>query len=79
LTITWIDHIGSVGGHPIKISKYWEGIHEGRRMCWITPQSDGTDEGSWKLSKSGPPSENGYIIRDKNLSVLKEKMISLLT
>ena len=48
-------------------------------MCWITPQSDGTDEGSWKLSKSGPPSENGYIIRDKNLSVLKEKMISLLT
>jgi hypothetical protein len=75
--ITWTEHHGSVGGFPVKVTKYWEGLYEGKRICWITPQSDGTDDGSWKLSKSGPPSENGYIIRDKNLSVLKETLAKI--
>jgi hypothetical protein len=27
---------------------------------------------TWKLSKAGPPSENGYVISDKNAELLKE-------
>tara|TARA_R110000824_G_scaffold78135_4_gene197362 strand:- start:10180 stop:10407 length:228 start_codon:yes stop_codon:yes gene_type:complete len=68
--LTWVEHYGSVGGYPVKVSTYWEGLHEGKRMCWITPQS-GTEERAWKLSKAGRPSEEGYVIHGDDLEVLK--------
>ena len=66
--ITWLKHNGRSGGYPVKVLTYWEGLYDGKRVCWITPQSDET----WKLSKAGPPSENGYVISDKNAELLKE-------
>ena len=47
--ISWIERTGMVGGYPVKVTTYWEGLYKSKTMFWITPLSNG----EWHLVSAG--------------------------
>ena len=70
--ICWVSHTGMVGGYPVKVQNYWEGLYNQKTFFWITRLSN--DE--WHLVSSGPSHKSGISIRDKDVDKLKQAAVS---
>ena len=64
--ICWVKHTGMVGGYPVKVTTYWEGLYKSKTMFWITPLSNR----EWHLVSAG--NNNKFSMRDKDCNKLKD-------
>ena len=72
--ICWVSHTGTVGGYPVKVTTYWEGLYNLKTVFWITRLSNG----EWHLVQSGPSHKSGTSLRDKDVDKLKQAAVAQL-
>jgi len=80
--ICWLQHNGQVGGYPVKITTYWEGMADSITHFWITPLSNG----EWHLVNSASVASRRELrhvsnvsIRDRDCEKLKKTANSLFS